>query len=128
VTSRAEQTIREFGGDYWIVGVVVTTIFEAAWALRGLEQLLMDFIEAPGLADRILEIPYRYHWTAAERLVRMGVDMIWLGDDIGQQSGMLFSPRHWRRFLKPRMAETIGTLKAINPQLKIAYHTDGCVY
>ena len=58
---------------------------------------------------------------------RLGVDMIWLGDDIGQQTGMLFSPKHWRRFLKPRMAELIATLKGINPQLKIAYHTDGAV-
>ena len=124
----AATAIREYGNDYWIVGVTVTTIFEAAWALRGLERLLMDFIEDPDLADEILEIPYRYHLAAAERLVRLGVDMIWLGDDVGQQTGMLMSPRHWRRFLKPRMAELIATLKAINPRLKIAYHTDGCVY
>ena len=34
-----------------IVGSTVTTIFETAWALRGLEQLLTDFIEDPDLAD-----------------------------------------------------------------------------
>jgi uroporphyrinogen decarboxylase len=124
----SERAIRDFGGDYCIVGVVVTTIFEAAWALRGLERLLMDFVEAPDLADEILEIPYRYHLAAAERLTRMGVDMIWLGDDVGQQTGMLMSPTHWRRFLKPRMAELIAALKAINPRLKVAYHSDGCVY
>ena len=70
----------------------MTTIFETAWALRGLERLLMDFVEDPELADAILDIPYRYHLAAAERLARMGVDMIWLGDDVGQQSGMLMSP------------------------------------
>ncbi len=122
------RTLREHADEYWIVGVTVTTIFEAAWALRGLERLLMDFIEAPELADEILEIPFRYHLTAARRLARMGVDMVWLGDDIGQQSGMLMSPRHWRRFLKPRMAVLVAELKAINPKLKVAYHTDGCVY
>ena len=58
----------------------------------------------------------------------MGVDMIWLGDDIGQQSGLLMSPRHWRRFLKPRMAELIAQIKSINPAVRVAYHTDGCVY
>jgi uroporphyrinogen decarboxylase len=120
--------IRDFGEDYWIVGVTVTTIFEAAWALRGLERLLMDFIEDPDLAEEILEIPYRYHLAAAEQLVRLGVDTIWLGDDIGQQNGLLMSPRHWRRFLKPRMAHMVATLKALNPRLTIAYHTDGCVY
>ena len=124
----AERLVAEHRAEYWIVGSTVTTIFETAWALRGLEQLLTDFIEDPGLADAILDIPYRYHLAAAETLVRMGVDMIWLGDDIGHQHGMFISPRHWRRFLKPRMAEIVEHLKKINPALKIAYHTDGCVY
>ena len=51
--------------------------------------------------------------------------MIWTGDDVGAQHGMLISPAAWRRFLKPRMAEFISALKAINPDLKVAYHSDG---
>ena len=38
---------------------------------------------------------------------------------------MLISPAHWRRFLKPRMAHFIAELKAINPDVKVAYHSDG---
>jgi uroporphyrinogen-III decarboxylase len=87
--------------------------------------MLMDFAENPELIDRIFEIPFRYHLAAARRLVEMGVDMIWTGDDVGTQHGMLISPATWRRFFKPRMAEFISTLKAINPQVKIAYHSDG---
>jgi len=124
----AETLIAEHGSDYWIVGSTVTTIFETAWALRGLEQLLTDFIEDPELAEAVLDIPYQYHLAAAETLVRLGVDMIWLGDDVGHQQGMLISPRHWRRFLKPRMAHIIERLKTIDPSVKVAYHTDGCVY
>jgi uroporphyrinogen-III decarboxylase len=41
---------------------------------------------------------------------------------------MLMSPKMWRQFLKPRMAELIASLRAINPQIKVAYHTDGNVY
>ena len=121
----AERLIAAHKGDYWIVGVTVTTIFETAWALRGLEQMLIDLAEDPELAEAILEIPFRYHLAAARRLVEMGDDMIWTGDDIGTQRGMLISPRTWRRFLKPRMAELISTLKRINPQVKVAYHSDG---
>jgi len=58
----------------------------------------------------------------------MGVDMIWIGDDVGAQNSMLMSPKMWRKFLKPRMANFISELKAINPQVKVAYHTDGQVY
>jgi len=117
--------VSQYGSEYFIVGVTVCTIFETAWALRGLERLLMDFIEDPDLADRILDIPYRYHLAAARCLVEMGVDMIWTGDDVGAQHGMLISPPTWRRFLKPRMAELISTLKDLKPTLKVAYHSDG---
>lgn len=121
----AERVIREFKDEYWLVGVTVTTIFETAWALRGYERLLSDFILQPELAERILEVPYRYHLAAARRLVELGVDMVWLGDDIGAQNGMLISPAHWRRFLKPRLANFISEIKSINPRLKVAYHSDG---
>jgi uroporphyrinogen decarboxylase len=123
----AAQTLANFKDEYWIVGVTVTTIFETAWALRGYEQMLVDFVADPDLANAILDIPYKYHLTAARKLVEMGVDMIWTGDDVGMQTGMLISPRIWRKYLKPRMANFIAELKGINPRVKVAYHTDGNV-
>jgi uroporphyrinogen decarboxylase len=123
----AGWVLETFKDEYWIVGVTVTTIFECAWALRGYEQLLTDFSLNPELAECLLDFPYHYHLAAAKQLVRMGVDMIWIGDDVGMQTGMLISPQHWRRFLKPRLANFIAELKAINPQVKVAYHSDGNV-
>jgi len=124
----AEWVLENFQDEYWIVGVAVTTIFEAAWALRGYEQTLIDFALNPDLIERIFDIPYHYHLTAAKKLTRMGVDMIWIGDDVGAQNAMLISPKMWRKFLKPRMANIIAELKAINPQVKVAYHSDGNIY
>ena len=126
--TQAEQAVRDYGDEYWIVGVTPTTIFECAWALRGYEQLLVDMATDQARANRILDIPFRYHLAVTQRLVRLGVDMIWLGDDIGGQRSMLMSPRMWRFYLRPRMAELIASLRLINPQIKIAYHTDGVVY
>ena len=87
----------------------------------------MDFALNPEIAERILDIPYQYHLTAAKRLVQMGVDMVWTGDDVGGQNAMIISPDCWRKFLKPRMANFIAELKAINPQVKVAYHSDGMI-
>ncbi|MBN1965289.1 MAG: hypothetical protein JW910_11640, partial [Anaerolineae bacterium] len=123
--SEAARVIETYQDEYWIVGVTVTTIFETAWALRGYEQMLMDLVLDPDLADAILELPYRYHLAAARKLVQMGVDMIWTGDDVGAQHAMLISPQHWRKFLKPRLANFYAELKAINPAVQIAYHSDG---
>jgi len=123
----AAWALDTFGSEYWMVGTTVTTIFETAWALRGFEQLMIDMLTAPDLAGRILDIPLNYHLVAACRLVEMGADMIWTGDDIGSQHGMLLRPALWRKFLKPRMAKFISTLKGINPDVKVAYHSDGLI-
>ena len=96
--------------------------------MRGLERMLMDLVLNPDLANRILDIPYQYHLTAAKKLVQMGVDMIWIGDDMGTQQTMLIAPEQWQQIFKPRMANFISTLREINPDIKIAYHSDGNIY
>jgi uroporphyrinogen-III decarboxylase len=68
-----------------------------------------------------------YHLTIARNLVKKGVDMIWIGDDVGAQNSMLISPDTWRRFFKEKMAYFISELKGINPGVKIAYHSDGYI-
>lgn len=119
------RVVADFKDQYWIVGVTVTTILETAWALRGLEQMMLDLAQDPDVANHLLDIPYHYHLTAAKKLVELGVDMIWTGDDVGSQHEMMISPRMWRKYLKPRMANFISELKAINSDIKIAYHSDG---
>jgi uroporphyrinogen decarboxylase len=126
--SEADRVVKTYRDEYWIVGVTPTTIFETAWALRGYERLMMDMAADEGKANRVLEIPFQYHKTVTQHLVKLGVDMIWLGDDVGGQNAMLMSPKMWRKYLKPRMAELIAALRSINPAIKIAYHTDGVVY
>src|SRR5579859_3461708 len=123
-----EQTLHDYKDEYWIVGVTPTTIFESAWALRGYDRLLMDLAIDPERAEQVLDITYNYHLAVTQQLARLGVDMIWLGDDVGSQNTMLISPAMWRRFFKPRMTTLINCLKTINPQLKIAYHSDGAIY
>jgi uroporphyrinogen decarboxylase len=126
--AEAKRVIGQYGDEYWIVGVTVCTIFETAWALRGYERTLIDLILNPEYAERLLDIPYQYHLAAAKKLVELGVDMIWIGDDVGTQHAMLISPETWRRTFKPRLATFISALKAINPRLKVAYHCDGMLH
>jgi uroporphyrinogen decarboxylase len=123
-----KNVIEKYGNKYFILGVTVCTIFEAAWYLRGMNNLLVDMITDEEKTNYILDIPFNYHLEAAKKLVEMGVDGIWIGDDVGTQKGMLISPNLWRKYLKPRMAQFCQELKIINPFLKIAYHSDGNVY
>jgi Uroporphyrinogen-III decarboxylase len=123
-----ERLVREYKDEYYIIGRVHCTVFELAWALRGFENLLMDFYLDPGLANRILDITSEYHLEVAKNLARRGVDMIWLGDDFGAQTNLMISLETWKMFFKERYARICSAVKSINPDIKVAFHSDGCVY
>lgn len=125
--TEAQRVVEQYRGEYWICGSVQTTILETAIALRGFENLLMDLLDNLDFVEQLFDIPHQYHLAATRKLTELGVDMIWLGDDLGAQNSMFIDPALWRRILKPRLAAIIRELKGINPRLKIAYHTDGHV-
>jgi uroporphyrinogen decarboxylase len=120
-----QETIDTFKSDYAVFGNAVITIFERAWWLRGMEKFLEDMMVNKDYAHELLDRTMHFNLTGAKRLVSMGVDAVWFGDDVGMQSRMLISPELWREFLKPRYAKLIGEVKAINPDLYVAYHSDG---
>jgi uroporphyrinogen decarboxylase len=123
----AERDIARFGAEYFVIGDVELSLFELAWHLAGMEKYLVDFaMEEPWvekLNDRVEE------WTTALalQLVSRGVDAIWLGEDLGTQLSMLISPAMWRDRFKPRYVRMISRLKAANPALLVAFHSDGAV-
>jgi len=123
-----ERLIREYKDEYYIIGRVHCTIFETAWALRGYESMMTDMYMNPEIADHLFDETYNYHLRVSKNMVRLGADMIWLGDDMGSQSSLLIDPDLWRQYFQPRMSELIRQLKVINPRIKIAYHSDGCNY
>jgi uroporphyrinogen decarboxylase len=64
---------------------------------------------------------------AGSRMVGLGVDALWIGDDFGTQDRMLISPKLFREFFKPRYAQLFSKWKTLNPRLKIAFHSDGYI-
>jgi uroporphyrinogen decarboxylase len=100
-------------------------LFEAAWRLRGLESFLLDMIERPDwahfLLDRLTDLACRN----AETLARAGVDVLALDDDVGMPTTMMIGPATWRDFFKPRLQRIIQAARAIRPDLRILYHSDG---
>ncbi len=123
-----ERLVAEHKAEHYIIGRLHCTIFESGWALRGFQQMLLDLLMEPELTHEILEITYLYHKTVACQMAARGVDMIWLGDDMGSQKNMLISPKTWRTFFKQRMATLIAEVRALRPDIKIAYHSDGSIY
>ncbi|MBT3272478.1 MAG: hypothetical protein HN368_04945, partial [Spirochaetales bacterium] len=103
------------------------TIFEKAWRIRGLEDLMMDLVLQPDLVECLMDRIAEQTGRLAAEYARRGVDVIQLGDDIGSQNGMMVSPDIYRTFLKPRMKSLIKGIKNANPDTLVFYHTDGVV-
>jgi uroporphyrinogen decarboxylase len=104
---------------------VACTIYEVAWQIRGLEELLTDMATQPELAGCLFERLTVLRISQAEAYVRAGCDVLMLGDDVSAQTGMIMSPALWRAFLKPRLARIIAAARAIAPGIPVFYHSDG---
>lgn len=102
-------------------------LFETAWRLRGLENLLLDLVERPDWAHLLLDRLTDMARRNAETLARAGIDVLALGDDVGMPTTMMISPDTWREFFKPRLAEIIRSARAIQPDLRVLYHSDGYI-
>jgi uroporphyrinogen-III decarboxylase len=122
-----EEMIKKYQKNYITIGNAVITIFERAWWLRGMEKFMEDMLLNKDYANALLDKTLNFNLTASKKLVEMGVEMIWFGDDVGMQTRMLISPEMWREFLKPRYAKLIHEVKSMNPHLFVAYHSDGYI-
>ncbi len=100
-------------------------LFEAAWRLRGLENFLLDLIERPSWAHFLLDQLADLACRNAETLARAGIDVLTLDDDVGMPGTMMISPKAWRTFFKPRLAAIIQAARAVKPDLRLVFHSDG---
>jgi uroporphyrinogen decarboxylase len=127
IYQEAHEMVLRYGNTHAVFGSLYQTIFEAAWLLRGMQNLLTDMATNKDFAHALFDQLLDYSLIAGNEMVAQGIDVLWLGDDFGTQRAMLISPRMWREFIKERYACLIAAFKTRNPALKIAYHCDGFV-
>ena len=87
-------------------------LFERAWALRGMESLLVDMLERPAFFERLLDAIVEHHLVLVRKALALGVDCIHFGDDYGMQTGLILGLPNWRKFIKPRLARLFAPVRA----------------
>lgn len=115
------------GRGYAVTGELYQTIFEMAWLLRGMENLLVDFHAEPAIAHAICEKLTELRIEQAVRYAELGVDILRLGDDVGTQTGPMIGLRTYRTFLEERTRRIIAAAKRVKPDLLVFMHCDGRV-
>lgn len=79
--------------------------YERLWSLRGMENILCDFYENPEPVHQLMDALTDFYVTVIRRAGReLNVQGFWTSDDIGTQTGPMFSPKIFHEFFKPRYA------------------------
>jgi uroporphyrinogen decarboxylase len=123
----AERVAEYHRRGYAVNGELYQTIFERAWLMRGMEQLLMDFLAEPEMGHAICRSIAELRIEQARRLAALGVDILRLGDDVCTQKGLMMSVGTYRTFLKEPTREIIHAAKQVNPDVLVFMHCDGRV-
>jgi len=103
-------------------------VFEPAWYLRGLDNLLADMLLDEEMAHACLSKMVEIQSAIAAKAAACGVDIIVFGDDVGTQRALMMSLETWRAWIKPATQATIQAAKKANPEVLALYHSDGVIY
>ncbi|WMJ22814.1 uroporphyrinogen decarboxylase family protein [Paludicola sp. MB14-C6] len=122
-----EQVKKAHANGICAMGGMQCTIWETAWYMRGMENLMMDMMSDDEMATVLLDKVTDNAILRAEGYAKAGADIIFLGDDIGMQHSILMSKTLYSDWLKPRLKKVIDSAKAINNDIIFFYHSCGYV-
>jgi uroporphyrinogen decarboxylase len=88
-------------GDRFRVFQIGFSLYERAWTLRGMQNLLMDFYDHPDFVHSLLESIADYNIAQIREAVKYDIDAVYFGDDWGQQHGLQMGPKLWHQFIYP---------------------------
>lgn len=106
-------------------------IFELAWEMRGMENLLCDMMTdkefANALLDKTLELQIGLYDVLLEDSGEY-VQIVETADDYGTQNGPMMSPELFEEMILPRRKKLNAFIHSKAPKAKIFHHTCGSVY
>jgi len=127
IENQSQEVDNAIKDGYATIGGMEMTIWETSWYLRGMENLMADMMTDDPIAEAILDKVTELAITRAEAFAKAGVDIIFLGDDIGMQKTILMSEALYCEWLKSRLKKVIDSAKKIKPNILIFYHSCGFV-
>ena len=69
--------------------------------LRGLENLMMDFVDEPPQLQKLVDMVTDYNVAVVEKLLADNPRTVVLAEDLGMQDRLLVSPVYWQRYIRP---------------------------
>jgi uroporphyrinogen decarboxylase len=109
--AQAESLERDTRGTFRMF-LLTMNFFERAWSLRGMESLLADMVLNPRFVEELFGRILTHHLALLDAVLDYDFDAVYIGDDWGQQKGLIMGPPMWRTFIKPGMREMFDLIKS----------------
>jgi uroporphyrinogen-III decarboxylase len=119
----AREMLAYAGDDVGLAGDCDSATLAFCVSLRGMQQALLDLIDAPGFVHQLMEKGSAYAIERGEFLIDCGLRILRLNDSVGNMS--VVSPRLWKEFVFPHMKEVCDELHAYCPEAKVYCHICG---
>jgi uroporphyrinogen decarboxylase len=103
----------------FVIATLAFALFERAWTLAGMEEVLMAMAAGDPFADELLDGIMAFDEAVVRRALAFDVDGVRFGDDWGQQQGLIMGPVLWRKYIKPRIRKLYGLVRAANRKVFI---------
>lgn len=121
------ETVNKINKDneYFIM-IEGESLYDRCWAIRGIEEFMMDLLTDPETAEYIIEHNWKFFYEYTRMILENAkgrVDAIGLYNDLGNQLGMMISPSLYRRFFKERQRELVKMIKSFGA--RVFYHSCG---
>lgn len=87
------------------------SLYERAWTLRGMANLLVDFLDHPDFVRQLLRAIADYNIAQVREALRYDIDAVYFGDDWGQQHGLQMGPALWHKFLLPELRRMYAAVR-----------------
>jgi uroporphyrinogen decarboxylase len=102
-------------------------VFEQAKHWLGDETALAAPYEDPARLARTLDRITEWKSALYGAYAAAGVDIVWIGDDLGTQRSLVMSPAQYRQWYRPCHERIVNHLRALRADVKVAFHCCGHV-
>ena len=110
---QCEESIA-MAGDRFRCANLGFSLFERAWTLCGMENLLIYMVTEPDFVTELFRAITDFNLQVIDIFLDYDFDAVYFGDDWGQQRGLIMGPDLWRKFVKPSLTKMYGLVKDKN--------------
>jgi uroporphyrinogen decarboxylase len=119
-----DKRLEKYGDRYRVFGIGFS-LYERAWAMRGLQTMMMDFYDNPGFVHDLFNSIADYNIAQIRAFLKYDIDAVMFGDDWGQQHGLQMGPKLWHEFIYPVLKRMYSEVTAAGK--KVFIHSCGDV-